>query len=43
VFYGEHFGTARAITFGLIWLGLALFSWDALRARRAVPAPLPPE
>ena len=32
-FYGEHFGTARAVTFGLIWAGLALFSWDAWRAR----------
>jgi chloramphenicol-sensitive protein RarD len=41
-FYGEHFGTARAITFGLIWLGLALFSWDALRARRTAPVPAPP-
>lgn len=32
-FYGEHFDTARAVTFGLIWTGLALFSWDAWRAR----------
>ncbi|MCQ4164195.1 EamA family transporter RarD [Tahibacter harae] len=34
-FYGEHFGQARAITFGLIWLGLLLFSWDAWRAQKA--------
>lgn len=34
-FYGEHFGTARAVTFALIWLGLLLFTWDAWRARRA--------
>jgi chloramphenicol-sensitive protein RarD len=33
VFYGEHFDTARAVTFGLIWAGLALFSWDAWRSR----------
>ena len=33
--YGEHFGPARAVTFGLIWLGLALFSWDAWRQQRA--------
>ncbi|MBL8300690.1 MAG: EamA family transporter RarD [Rhodanobacteraceae bacterium] len=31
--YGEHFGSARAITFSLIWLGLALFSWDTWRGR----------
>jgi len=30
--YGEHFGATRAVTFGLIWAGLALFSWDAWRA-----------
>jgi chloramphenicol-sensitive protein RarD len=40
-FYGEHFGRAHAITFGLIWLGLALFSWDAWRQRRG--AALAPE
>lgn len=33
--YGEHFGQARAVTFGLIWLGLLLFSWDAWRAPKA--------
>jgi chloramphenicol-sensitive protein RarD len=33
-FYGEEFGHARAVTFGLIWLGLALFSWDAWRAQK---------
>ncbi|HVH34293.1 MAG TPA: EamA family transporter RarD [Tahibacter sp.] len=32
VFYGEHFGATRAVTFGLIWAGLVLFSWDAWRA-----------
>lgn len=34
-FYGESFGTARAVSFGCIWAGLALFSWDALKSRRA--------
>ncbi|GMV30150.1 MAG: permease [Rhodanobacteraceae bacterium] len=33
-FYGEHFGHARAVTFTLIWLGLALFSADAWRERK---------
>lgn len=33
-FYGEHFDHTRAITFGFIWGGLALFSLDALRNRR---------
>lgn len=37
-FYGEHFGSARAVTFGLIWAGLALFSWDAWRTHRAAAA-----
>lgn len=32
-FYGEEFGSARAVTFGLIWAGLVLFSWDAWRSR----------
>lgn len=34
-FYGESFGHARAVTFALIWLGLALFTWDAWRTRAA--------
>ncbi|MBI2380290.1 MAG: EamA family transporter RarD [Gammaproteobacteria bacterium] len=33
-FYGEHFDHARAVTFGFIWAGLGLFSWDALRMRQ---------
>lgn len=37
-FYGEEFGSARAVTFGLIWAGLALFSWDAWRARAPAAA-----
>jgi chloramphenicol-sensitive protein RarD len=27
IMYGEHFGIHQAITFGLIWAGLALYSW----------------
>ncbi len=34
VVYGEPFGGARAGSFALIWLGLALYSWDALRMSR---------
>ncbi len=34
--FGEAFTPLRAASFALIWVGLALFSWDALRrARRA--------
>lgn len=37
--YGEAFSVAHAVTFGLIWVGLAVFSVDAVRrdarARRA--------
>lgn len=32
---GEAFGVQRAITFGLIWTGLAIFSLDAWRVDRA--------
>jgi len=37
-FYGEHFGATRAVTFGLIWAGLVLFSWDAWLAYRRARA-----
>ena len=33
--YGEPFGPAHALTFALIWLGLALYTWDGFRPRRA--------
>ncbi len=33
--YEEHFGMEQAVTFGLIWAGLALFSLEAVLARRA--------
>lgn len=32
--FGESFTPLRAASFGLIWLGLALFSWDAWRKAR---------
>ena len=32
--FGEPFTRIQAITFGLIWVALALYSWDTLRARR---------
>jgi chloramphenicol-sensitive protein RarD len=28
--YGEPFTRAHGLTFGLIWLGLAIFTWDAM-------------
>lgn len=34
--YGEAFRTAHAVAFGLIWSGVALYAWDALR-RGPVP------
>lgn len=32
--YGEPLSTARLISFGLIWLALAIFSWDGIRRMR---------
>ena len=34
-FFGETFSSVHAVVFGLIWTGLALFSWDTQRQRRA--------
>ncbi len=34
VMYNEPFTTAHAVTFGLIWLALALISWEALTRER---------
>ncbi len=31
--FGEPFMLANALTFGLIWTGLAVFAWDAWRSR----------
>lgn len=33
--FGEPFTPLRAVSFALIWLGLAFFSWDTLRRARA--------
>ena len=33
--FQEPFTTIQAITFGLIWAALALYSWDSLRVHRA--------
>lgn len=35
IYYGEAFTWAHGICFGLIWVALALFSFDAARANRA--------
>jgi chloramphenicol-sensitive protein RarD len=35
--YGEPFAAEQLIAFGLIWLGLAVFSADLVRARPAAP------
>ena len=35
-FFHEHFGRDQALSFGLIWFGLAVFSFDLLRARRGL-------
>ena len=34
VMYNEPFTAAHAVTFGLIWLALALISWEALTRER---------
>lgn len=34
-FFGEAFTPVHAVVFGLIWMGLALFSWDSRRQYRA--------
>jgi chloramphenicol-sensitive protein RarD len=36
---GEQFTPLRAMSFGLIWLGLAIFCWDVLRRARWTQAP----
>jgi chloramphenicol-sensitive protein RarD len=42
--YGEEFSPQRAVTFGLIWAGLAVLTAESLlNRRRAAPAPRPPE
>ncbi|BBO87742.1 EamA family transporter RarD [Desulfosarcina ovata] len=33
--FGEPFTPVQAITFGLIWTALAIYSWDALRVHRS--------
>jgi len=33
IFYGEHFGLSHAVTFSLVWIGLALFTFDELRRK----------
>jgi chloramphenicol-sensitive protein RarD len=33
--FGEPFTLGHAVTFGLIWAGLALYTWSGARARRA--------
>lgn len=36
VLYGEALSTPRLVSFGLIWLALAIFSWDGIRRMRTV-------
>ncbi|MBL0925619.1 MAG: hypothetical protein IBJ12_14290 [Sphingomonadaceae bacterium] len=33
--YNEPLTTLRAVSFALIWVALAIFSWDAIRRMRA--------
>jgi chloramphenicol-sensitive protein RarD len=35
ILFDEPLTTTRAISFGLIWFALAIFSWDALRRMHA--------
>jgi chloramphenicol-sensitive protein RarD len=36
--FGEHLGWDRLLSFGLIWVALAIFSWDLLRSMRRTRA-----
>lgn len=42
LYYGEKFTHYHAICFGLIWIGLAIFSFDAVRANRAMAKSIQP-
>ena len=33
--FGETFDTSRAVAFGIIWVGLAIYTWSLLSARSA--------
>lgn len=37
ILFGEPFTLLRGVSFGIIWLGLVLFSWDTLRHARGAP------
>jgi chloramphenicol-sensitive protein RarD len=37
--YGEPMTTVRLLSFGLIWLAIALYGWDSLRRRPVVRVP----
>ncbi|MCC6416298.1 MAG: EamA family transporter RarD, partial [Opitutaceae bacterium] len=41
-YFAEPFSAARAQSFGLIWLGLAIYTADALRHRSIALTPAPP-
>ena len=41
--YGEPFGRAHAIAFGAIWVALALYMFELIRAPRQASSPPPPE
>ena len=40
IYFGEAFTTAHAWCFGLIWLGVALFAFDAIRRARLAAQPV---
>jgi chloramphenicol-sensitive protein RarD len=40
--FGEALNPVQLVSFGLIWVALALYSWDALRRRRKRSSGLPP-
>jgi chloramphenicol-sensitive protein RarD len=37
--YGEPMTTVRLLSFGLIWLAIALYGWDSLRRRPVSTVP----
>ena len=43
IYFGETFTTAHAWCFGFIWLGVALFAFDAIRRSRLAAQPAAPK
>lgn len=40
LYFHERMSTGRWLGFGIVWVALAVFTWDALSQRRQVPVPV---